>query len=111
MYEFDINPLTSNYLSLEFKPLVRAAQLTSDLANLVGGRVVNPHNQVIASVLKDISDSIEHSGSYFEHLDCNESEIRAIFKDYVDAVYDRSVNRLLYEHLIEALETHRELFE
>ncbi|WP_028865250.1 hypothetical protein [Psychromonas aquimarina] len=111
LYEFDINTSTNNYLSLQFKPLVRVAQLTSDLAMLVGEKVVNPHNQGIASVLKDISDSIEHNRSYFEHLDCKENEIRKIFKDYVEAVYDESINRSLYDHLIEALETHRELFD
>jgi len=104
-YKLTVSPSCNGYGDIENSPVILTAQISLDLANLVGKNVAYPDNPILVETTSKLEAAIEKSTDIGGYLDGKEREFLDAAKNYVNAINSRSNNQATYENLIRSLQT------
>nr|WP_319491688.1 hypothetical protein [uncultured Desulfobacter sp.] len=102
-YNLTNSPSKHGYRELEKQPVILAAQLSLDLANLVGSNYVDPENPILRSTTHEIKSAIEKSFEIGPFLDGKESDFLSVAESYIDAILNKNNSEMLYTQFITTL--------
>ncbi|WP_152486810.1 hypothetical protein [Halopseudomonas pelagia] len=102
-YKLTVCPSCSGYGELETSPVVLAAQLALDVANLVGGGSVYSKNPILVGAIKQLESALEKSREIGGYLDGNENAFLGAAASYARAIQDQQNNQNKYTNLLDTL--------
>ena len=103
-YKLTVSPSCTGYSDIENSPVVLAAQLSLDLANLVGQNVVYAANPILVETINKLKSAIEKSRDIGGYLDGKESAFFSATKEYINAIQNQENNENTYIKFINSLD-------
>jgi hypothetical protein len=103
-YKLTVSPSCNGYGDIEKSPVVLSAQISLDLANLVGSKAAYPENPILVEATEKLEAAIEKSNEIGGYLDGKERDFLNAARSYVNAINSKNNDQTTYENLINYLQ-------